>query len=199
MNPVWNCFVVIEDNGKKTAKCKDCGALVSAKSERLQSYRQKCVEIKVKPARKRLLDVDNESFDVNSDELHLNEFSQPPRKMPRIQPNVDTFFTSTDKQSKTQLDEQTARTFYACNIPFNVVNHPQFVRMIEMLRPGYHPPSRFDLAGSLLDKVHNKLTDEMKAEVKGKSVTLITDGWSDIHNTPVIAEGLLPLSPRHRK
>ena len=22
-NPVWNCFVVTEENGKNTAKCKD--------------------------------------------------------------------------------------------------------------------------------------------------------------------------------
>ena len=189
-NPVWNCFLVIEENGKKTAKCKDCGVQVSAKSERLQSHRLKCADLKVKPSRKRFLDMHNESLNVSCDELHTNELSQPPCKIAKIQSNVDTFFTSTDKQTKTQLDEQIARTFYACNVPFNVVNHPQFVCMVEMLRPGYHPPSRFDLAGSLLYKLHNKLTDEMKAEVQGKSVTLITDGWSDIHNTPVTADSI---------
>ena len=103
---------------------------------------------------------------------------------------MDTFFISTDKQAKVQLDEQIARTLYACIIPFNVIYHPQFVSVLEIWRPGYHPPSCFDLACSLWDKVYNRLTDEMKVEFQGKSVTLITVGWSDIHNIPVIADSV---------
>ena len=59
-----------------------------------------------------------------------------------------------------------------------------------MLRPGYTAPNRKDIGGHLLDKVHDKITSQVSAEMKGKDVVLIQDGWSDIHNTPVIATSL---------
>ena len=34
------------------------------------------------------------------------------------------------------------------------------------------------------------LTEEMKAKISGKSATLIEDGWSNIHNEPIIASCL---------
>jgi len=58
------------------------------------------------------------------------------------------------------------------------------------VRPGYKPPSRKDLGGHLLDSVHKKLTDRVKDRVSGKQVTLMQDGWSDVHNNPVIANSI---------
>ena len=97
---------------------------------------------------------------------------------------------STDKSTKESLDEQAAKAFYACNISFNVADHPQFKKMISMLRPGYESPSRKELAGHILDNVHDHIIDEMKTELSGKDVTLVQDGWSDIHNSPVIASSI---------
>lgn len=59
-----------------------------------------------------------------------------------------------------------------------------------MLRPGYNPPNRKDISGPLLDQVHDKLKTKMKYEIQGKNVVLVQDGWSDIHNTPVIASSI---------
>ena len=89
-----------------------------------------------------------------------------------------------------QLDEQIAKLFYACNLPFNIADHPVWRETIEMLRPGYHPPNPKDIGGPLLDKTHEKLTTKMISELKGKDVVMMQDGWSDIHNTPVTATSL---------
>ncbi len=89
-----------------------------------------------------------------------------------------------------QLDAQIARFFYACNLPFNIASHPEWKKTLEILRPGYQGPSRKGLGGPLLDKVHEKLVTHVIDEVKGKYVVMMQDGWSDIHNTPVIATSL---------
>ena len=101
-------------------------------------------------------------------------------------------FDASKKQVNTrqQLHQQVDRFFYSCNIPFNVANHAEFCKMIEVLRPGYNPPRRRQLANELLDSVHESIQSQMKEELKGKEVTLMQDGWSDIHNSPVIASSL---------
>ena len=61
---------------------------------------------------------------------------------------------------------------------------------MDVLRPGYKLPSRKTLANKHLDEVTKEIEDDMKANQKGKSVTLVEDGWSNIHNDPVIASCL---------
>ena len=61
---------------------------------------------------------------------------------------------------------------------------------VRMLRPGYTPPDRKEIGGKLLGQVHENLTSKMKTELSGKDVVMMKDGWSDIHNTPVIAISL---------
>ena len=63
--------------------------------------------------------------------------------------------------------------------------------MCSLLRPGYTPPpNRKDIAGSLLDNVYGGLKEDMLEAVSGKTATLVEDGWSNIHNEPVIASCL---------
>lgn len=35
-----------------------------------------------------------------------------------------------------------------------------------------------------------KLKTKMKDEIQGENVVLVQDGWSDIHNTPVLASSI---------
>ena len=59
-----------------------------------------------------------------------------------------------------------------------------------MLRPGYFSPNRQDIGSCLLHKVHEKVRNDMKSSLKGRDAVLVQDGWSDIHNSPVIASSL---------
>ena len=176
-------------NGKTTAKCKDCSTSVSAKSDRLRTHKQKCsARLVTKPSQKRPLDIEPEETVSHSPEVV--PFVEPPTKRSKVQVNVDNYFVSTDAKTKSELEEEIAKTFYACNIPFNVASHPQFKIMIEKLCPGYQPPTRQALAGDLLNKISDTITTKMKSDIQGQTVTLIQDGWSDIHNTPVIASSI---------
>ena len=114
-----------------------------------------------------------------------------PAKRPEYcQPQMSSFCLLTDSAAVTQLDLQIARFFYACNIPFNIAQHKEFKAMISLLRPGYSPPNRKILAGNLLNTVHERINEHICEQTRGKEVTLIQDGWSDIHNNPVIATSI---------
>lgn len=91
---------------------------------------------------------------------------------------------------KSAIDIEVARLFYACNLPFSMAEHPQFIKVVSMLRPGYKPPSRKLIGGKLLDAVHDQVTEDMKVILDGKTATLVEDGWSNIHNEPIIASCL---------
>ena len=71
------------------------------------------------------------------------------------QQSLRNFGVVTNTTMCDSLDEQ--KFFYACNIPFNVADNKVFWDTIKMLRPGYTPPSRKDIGGPLLDKVHDNL------------------------------------------
>ena len=62
--------------------------------------------------------------------------------------------------------------------------------MISLLWPGYSPPNRIDLAGNLLNSVFEQINEQIVADTRRKDVTLVQDGWSDIHNNPVIATSI---------
>ena len=59
--------------------------------------------------------------------------------------------------------------------------------MMSMLRPGYSPPGRKKLEGSLLNETTEALQDEMRKKLLGKDCTSIEDRWNDVHNDPISA------------
>ena len=71
----------------------------------------------------------------------------------RIQSSMSNFIVKTNSREKDALDEAIAKFFYSCNIPFLVSENLSFINMINLLRPGYEPPKRKQLAGDLLDKI----------------------------------------------
>ena len=103
---------------------------------------------------------------------------------------MSSYTVKTDSAAANQLHLQIARFFYACNIPFNVAEHKEFKSMISLLRPGYSPPNRKDLSGHLLNTIHDQINEHILDQTRDKDVTLVQDGWSDIHNNPVIATSI---------
>ena len=71
--------------------------------------------------------------------------------------------------------EQIAKPFYACNLHFNIADNPVWRETVEMLRPGYVSPNREDIGGYLLDKVHEKVTNDMKSSLKGTDAVYGTE------------------------
>ena len=56
-----------------------------------------------------------------------------------------------------------------------------------MLRPGYIPPNRYQVGGCLLDQSFSSVIDSYSEELKGKIVCMAMDGWSNVHNEPILA------------
>ena len=106
-------------------------------------------------------------------------------------PSMDRFLYKTSPAEKELLDLQGARAFYACNIPFLAAENEHMKQYISMLRGGsYQIPSRKQLSTTLLDKVYTECKEILATNLKGKEVTLIQDGWSNVHNQPIIASCL---------
>ena len=119
------------------------------KAERMKTHRTRCLEKENRQkteARKR----DRSPSPVQTD--------APPLKQPKLDANI----VRTTSDLKQDLDLEIARMFYACNIPFIVVEHPTFKRCFQRARPGYTPPSRKALGGLLLDVIYAENQQKMK-------------------------------------
>ena len=57
---------------------------------------------------------------------------------------------------------------------------------MKMLRQGYKPPKRHDIGGKLLENVQRSLLNTCKETLEDKIVSLFMDGWSNVHNEPVL-------------
>ena len=101
-----------------------------------------------------------------------NEDQNVPTKQLKMDPHV----SKTTAKEKSKFDMKVAKFFYACNIPFNAADSPAFKEMIEVLHPGYRPPTRKKIAGQLLDQVHSELIVDAKDDLADKDVTLGVDG-----------------------
>ena len=84
------------------------------------------------------------------------------------------------------IDKQVACAMFATNTPFRWIEHNEVKKMFAMLRPGYIPPSRVTLAESLLDEVYQEEKNDCNVFLEGKIVSLSIDGWSNVHNEPII-------------
>lgn len=55
-----------------------------------------------------------------------------------------------------------------------------------MLRPGYKPPNRQQIGAVLLESIHEKEVINCAETLKDEIVCLSFDGWSNVHNAPII-------------
>lgn len=97
-----------------------------------------------------------------------------------------SFVLSTSASQKADIDESVATMIFATNSSFRTVENPYFVQMAQKLRPGYTPPSRKDIADKWLTTVYDREYTKCEEVLKGKTVCLSTDGWSNVHNEPII-------------
>jgi len=190
-DPIWEHFTRVENNGKSEAMCNKCGHKQAVKVDRMKIHYKTCNKAETSNS-------DNAKEPTDMTESIKSEHDRPNRtelpaeesetaKKRKVQLGLEKFVCKTSPETKNQLDIIVSRFIYGCNIPFAVVEHELFKNMITALRPGYQPPSRKTLAGDLLETVNTELQGTMQKELAGKDVTLVEDGWSNVHNDPVTA------------
>lgn len=99
---------------------------------------------------------------------------------------MEPFIVRTSIANKKTFDIQIAKFIYATNTAFRHVEHPEFIKLINLLHPGYKPPSRHQIASELLDKVFDSELGKIKDCLNGKNVCMAQDGWSNIHNDSIV-------------
>lgn len=118
-----------------------------------------------------------------------NEHVKPKKKIERNQ--LDRFIIKTSEKEKHMLDKQLGRYLYATNSSFRSVENPQFQKFVEMLRPGYKLPTRKQIGESILSEVYDEEIAEGKLLVKDQIVSMDLDGWSNVHNEPVVCVSIV--------
>lgn len=115
-----------------------------------------------------------------------NNTEAPALKKKKLCGNLSTFMVKTPQSSKEVIDKQIARAIYATNCSFRSIEHPQVKKAIALLRPGYPPPSRKEVSDRLLDEVYQEEKEKCFSQLANSYVNLSIDGWSNIHNEPII-------------
>ncbi|KAM7165779.1 uncharacterized protein RBU57_006912 [Macrochelys suwanniensis] len=108
------------------------------------------------------------------------------KNLHRPEITIDTLVIRTSRLQKEVIDEKIALFVYATNSPFHMIETPHFINVVQPLRPGYSPPNRVDVAGKLLDKVYEREIEQCAKGPEDKNVNLSLDGWSNVHNDPVV-------------
>lgn len=80
-----------------------------------------------------------------------------------------------------KIDELLGEFVYGCNISFRACDSKYFKDFVSALRPSYQIPNRRRLAGSLLDKAHDKIEKSKSKTIAkmDKQATLLIDGWEN--------------------
>jgi hypothetical protein len=82
-----------------------------------------------------------------------SDSEEPPNKKQKYeQTSIRNFYKNKklEKGYADDIDRSVTKAFVMSNIPFSIVENPWFVDMIKTLQPGYDPPTRQTLSGTLL-------------------------------------------------
>ena len=87
------------------------------------------------------------------------------------------------------IDQQVLKMIVKEYYPFSIVEDREFVKLWNLLNPGYTLPSRKTLSKSLLPIMYNEIHDKVKQDIKdqAKYVSITTDSWTSIKNENYIA------------
>lgn len=203
--PEWKYVTVIEQKDKSTAKvqCCFCDKTFTGGALRIRDHLSglpnvmiaACTKVpdevsqimKNAAAEKQDLKRQKRKQDV-LDEATSSKIGKNKINTSGSQQSIKTLFGNKDA-----IDASLARGFYSAGIPFNVINNQHFRQALQDIAkfgPGYTPPSDFCLRTSLLNKavkqVKADIQDTVMADLNQTGGTLVSDGWSNVKNKPLL-------------
>ena len=66
------------------------------------------------------------------------------------------------------------------------MEHPEFIKLCQLMTPGYQTPSRKQLGEKILDNAYNSEIASRKKVLSGETVSMCLDGWSNVHNDSIV-------------
>ncbi len=100
--------------------------------------------------------------------------------------NLMNFAVRISADKKQEIDKQIAKAVFATNTSFKCLDNPNVIKAIDMLRPGYKPPSGKTISTTLLEQIYKEEKSKCFGSLSGQSVNMSIDGWSNVHNEPVV-------------
>ena len=99
----------------------------------------------------------------------------PPAKRHKSVSNMDKFVMQTSSSEQAAIDLQIARFVCATNSPFSIVEYPEFLKLMTMLRPSYQAPNQHKISDGLQDDSYVSMQSECKERLVGKTVSMMLD------------------------
>lgn len=182
---IWMQFSIKKDSNSKSATCNKCGDFFKwAKVERLKKHLQTCgIQEQQLPKQ----NLKNAKPSVNDNDVSVIEATGS--KSVEFQQKLPTMFKKIANEHQ-KIDSQVAKFIFGCNLPFSTADNPEFVKLMQRLRPSYKPPSAKTIGGSLLNKIYEEICEDARKSAETKFATLMQDGWSAIQQSPVISHCL---------
>lgn len=202
--PEWKYVILIEEKEKEnpTVRCCFCEKVFVGGPARIRQHLSGEKNTIIKPCEKvpeSVVEEIQKLVNVKCDSKLLKRKLEALDKATRLttskvsastgaQQTIPTMFNN-----KKAVDESVARAFYSSGIPFAVANNYHFKKAladISKFGPGYTPPSEFTLRTSLLQGEVKAVGTEIRSKILHDlhltGSTLVSDGWSNVRNKPLI-------------
>ncbi|GES75999.1 ribonuclease H-like domain-containing protein [Rhizophagus clarus] len=134
--------------------------------------------------------VGNEIAENEEDDESDSELITKKQRLNDGQTSIRSFYKNKEleKGYSDEIHRSITKAFVMCNIPFSIIENPWFIDLIKTLQPGYDPPSRQVLSGTLLEsetsRVNIRIMNELSAD---NNFTIAMDGWTDPHGNSLWA------------
>lgn len=85
---------------------------------------------------------------------------------------------------RAKIDDQLLRFIIKGYYAFNMIECPEFKKLIYLLDRNYDLPSRRTLSDSMLNKLYDLVLEEVRSDIQKNAsyICLTTDGWTSLKN-----------------
>ncbi|XP_050066594.1 E3 SUMO-protein ligase ZBED1-like, partial [Aphis gossypii] len=112
-------------------------------------------------------------------------YSDPVARPVQFQSNITRYIPKPVGAVKRNIiDQQLLKMIVKEYYPFSIVEDSEFVKLLNILNPGYTLPSRKTLTKSRLPIMYNEIYDKVKHDIYANAnyVSLTTDSWTSVKN-----------------
>lgn len=86
-----------------------------------------------------------------------------------------------------KLQQQMATAIYSSGAPLSIVENPYWVEFFHRLRPAFKTPTRHAVSKRLLCQAYDKMKTDLEEKIShSNTISIISDGWSNLRNENII-------------
>lgn len=205
--PEWNYVTVLADGGDKglayaTMECLFCDKTYNGGPKRIRAHLiggdsciLKCEKVPndvinaVKALEEQTKKV---AQDKKKRKIELDKLTKSTESASQKAPKQVSIAASFNSGFKAAADAAVARMFYSTGIPFSLIESQyckEAFSAVAKCGPSYKLPTRKALSGNLLQNAVASVDDklaEFKTQMASTGATLVSDGWTNVQNRPII-------------